>query len=209
MKLAQHQGYICRRAFWAIALTATFGSYVLGQGPTHDVSAPPPIKVISSEERQQLNEARDPKTRVKLSIVLAEVHLANAEAQTNARVYDNASGEAARYWAIIENSFAYLRTMKSDSNKTRDLYKRLELALRAHGPRLLAMRRTTPSEYAVWIKEIEERARNGRTEALNSFYGQTVLRDGRRSQPTDQPAAEKPVEKPVKENTIGARPKPL
>jgi hypothetical protein len=40
------------------------------------------------------------------------------------------------------------------------------------------MRRNTPLEYAVWIKEIEEFARNGRTEALNSFYGHTVVRDG-------------------------------
>lgn len=195
-----------RRALLIIALTATFGPSVLGQERiAHDVSAPPPIKVISSEERQQLSETRDPKTRVKLSIVLAEVHLANAETHTKSHVYDSASGEAARYWAIIENSFAYLRTMKADSNRTRDLYKRLELALRAHGPRLSAIRRTTPSEYAVWIKEIEEHARNGRTEALNSFYGQTVLRDGRHSKPADQP----PAEKPLQENTIGARPKPL
>ena len=206
MKLPQLQGHVGRRAFLAIALTATFGSSVPGQERiTQDVSAPPPIKVISSEERRQLNEARDPKARVKLSIALAEVRLANAEAQTNSHVYDQASGEAARYWSIIENCFAYLRTMKADSNKTRDLYKRLELALRAHGPRLSAIRRTTPSEYAVWIKEIEEHARNGRTEALNSFYGQTVLRDGRRNQPADQP----PSEKPLQENTIGARPKPL
>ena len=195
-----------QKAILTIALMATCGSVVLGQEhTTQDVSAPPPIKVISSEERQQLNEARDPKARVKLSITLAEVRLANAETQTNSRVYDTASGEAARYWAIIENAFAYLRTMKADSNKTRDLYKRLELALRNHGPRLSAIRRTTPSEYAVWIKEIEEHARNGRTEALNSFYGQTVLRDGRRNPPTDQP----PSAKPLQENSIGPRPKPL
>jgi hypothetical protein len=50
--------------------------------------------------------------------------------------------------------------------------------LRAHGPRLNAVRRVTPAEYSVWIKEVENFARDSRTEALNSFYGNTVIRDG-------------------------------
>jgi hypothetical protein len=65
----------------------------------------------------------------------------------------------------------------------------LELSLRAHGPRLSIIRRSTPSEYAVWIKEIEDFARKGRTEALNSFYGHTVLKDGpqKSTDPKDKP----------------------
>ena len=51
------------------------------------------------------------------------------------------------------------------------------MALRAHGPRLTAMRRITPLEFAVWIKQVEDFARDGRTEALNSFYGHTVVRE--------------------------------
>jgi hypothetical protein len=39
------------------------------------------------------------------------------------------------------------------------------------------MRRTTPLEFAVWIKQVEDFARQGRTEALNSFYGHTVVRE--------------------------------
>ena len=39
------------------------------------------------------------------------------------------------------------------------------------------MRRTTPLEFAVWIKKVEDFARDGRTEALNSFYGHTVVRE--------------------------------
>jgi hypothetical protein len=81
------------------------------------------------------------------------------------------------YHALIETALSFLSTFKRDSNKTRDLYKRLELALRAHGPRLTSMRRTTPLEFAVWIKQVEDFARDGRTEALNSFYGHTVVRD--------------------------------
>ena len=87
------------------------------------------------------------------------------------------------YHALIENALVFLSTFKRDSNKTRDLYKRLELALRAHGPRLTAMRRTTPLEFAVWIKQVEDFAREGRTEALNSFYGHTVVREPQKPKP--------------------------
>jgi len=207
MKLVQIQRSVNRRRITvtlAVTLAVTFGAVVMGQDrQTQDITAPPPVKVISSQEREQLNESKDPKTRVKTSITLAEAHLAKAEVHTTEQIYDSASAEAARYWALIENAFAYVRTMKADSNKTRDLFKRLELALRAHGPRLNAIRRTTPQEYAVWIKEIEEFARNGRTEALNSFYGQTVVRDGART--TGEP---KPVDKPLQESLAGPRQKP-
>ena len=90
-----------------------------------------------------------------------------------------------KYSALIEDVFVFLGSLKQESNKTRDLYKRVELALRSQGPRLSIMRRTTPSAYAIWIKETEDFARRGRTEALNSFYGHTVVRD--RPSPEQKP----------------------
>ena len=186
----------------AIALAAMAGAG-MGQQPQHQLdSVPPPVKVISSLEREQLNASKDAKARIKTSIILAEAHLTKAEAFTAERDFSNASSEAARYWAIIENAFAHLRTTSPNANKVRDLYKRLELALRAHGPRLTGLRRTTPSEYAVWIKEIEDNARKGRTEALNSFYGETVVRDGH------QTPELKPNKKPLQENLASPSPTP-
>ncbi|HKO95371.1 MAG TPA: hypothetical protein VJU86_00150 [Pyrinomonadaceae bacterium] len=140
-------------------------------------TAPPPMKAIPRPERIQIDAADDPKSRLKLTITLAETHLTSAEAANTRSDYPAASAAVGRYWALLEDAFGFLRTMKLDSNKTRDLYKRLELTLRAHGPRLVAMRRSTPAEYSMWIKEVEEFAREGRTEALNSFYGHTVFRE--------------------------------
>ena len=114
---------------------------------------------------------------MRLSLALAESHLASAELQTSHLNYDEAAAEAGKYWALVEDVFIFLSKQKVDSNKTRDLYKRVELTLRAHGPRLSIMRRSTPAAYAIWIKETEDFARQGRTEALNSFYGHTVVRD--------------------------------
>lgn len=163
------------------------------ESPVQDQSAPPPLKIITREERAQINESRDPKTRVRTTLDLALIRLGEVETQTSLHDYPAALAGAGRYWALMEDIFGYLKTMKGDSNKTRDLYKRIELSLRAHGPRLSAIRRGTPSEYSFWMKEVEDFARNGRTEALNSFYGQTVFRE----KPTEQQA-----NKPIQKNSI-------
>ena len=157
-----------------------------------DQTAPPPLKIITRIERTQLAAAKDEKQRVKLSIELAENHLTNAENQTSQQQFDIAAAEAGMYWALIEDVFSFMKSLARENNKKRDLYKRLELSLRAHGPRLTIMRRSTPSAHAVWIREIEDFARNGRTEALNSFYGNTVIRDGPQK-PTEAKDLKKPL----------------
>jgi hypothetical protein len=156
-------------------------------------TAPPPLKIITRAERAQLTEAKDEKARVKLTLELAEAHLRNVEIQTAQQQYDAAGAEVGMYWALFEDVLSFMKKAERDSNRQRDLYKRLELALRAHAPRLSAVRRTTPSEYAVWIKELEDFARSSRTEALNSFYGHTVIRDGPRK------SAEAKETKPLQE----------
>jgi len=157
------------------------------------LTAPPPFKMIVKEERSALEQTvNDPTKRLKLTIQYAGQHLTAAEQHTARENYEAASVEVGMYHALIENALQFLSTFKRDSNKTRDLYKRLELALRADGPRLTAMRRITPLEFAVWIKHVEDFARDGRTEALNSFYGHTVVRE----QKSDK-TSEKPKETPT------------
>lgn len=151
--------------------------------------APPPFKMIVKEERDAIELTKDTSKRLKLTIEYAGGHLARAEQHTARENFEAASAEVGMYHALIESALAFLSTVKRDSNKTRDLYKRLELSLRADGPRLTAMRRITPLEYAVWIKKVEDYAREGRTEALNSFYGHTVVRDPEKK--------EKPKETPT------------
>jgi hypothetical protein len=167
----------------------------LGQDPQiTQLNAPPPIKAIPKEERAQIEEAKDPKNRLKITIDLSNTHLGQAEKYTAQPNYEAASREVGMYHALIENALTFLASLKRESNKTRDLYKRLEMSLRADGPRLTSMRRTTPLEFAVRIKEVEDFAREGRTEALNSFYGHTVVRD-------DKSNVDKPNEKPKESPT--------
>ena len=158
------------------------------------LTAPPPFKMIVKEERARIEQTNDSSKRLKLIIEFARVHLTGAEQHTARADYEAASTEIGMYHALIESALDFLSTFKRDSNKTRDLYKRLEMALRGDGPRLTAMRRTTPLEFAVWIKKAEDFAREGRTEALNSFYGHTVVRE-RDAQKSNK--GEKPKETPT------------
>ncbi|HWT00573.1 MAG TPA: hypothetical protein VN256_10020 [Pyrinomonadaceae bacterium] len=140
------------------------------------ISAPaPPMKFVSRGERTQLSATRDAKARTRATIELAEMRLARAEQLTAEQNYNAASGELGIYQGLIEDALDHLDDITKNDNKLRDTYKRLELALRAHCMRLEAIRRVTPSEYAVHVKAICECARNARSEALNSFYGDTVV----------------------------------
>lgn len=198
MRLAENQRVMIRGVQIIILLAAVYSpAAVSGQQPSVQQSAaPPPLKIIPRMERTQINDSKDPKARVRTTLDLAATHLAAAETQTSQQNYDGAAAEAGKYWALLEDVFGFLKTIKRDSNKTRDLYKRIELTLRAQGPRLTLMRRSTHLEYAVWIEEIEDFARSGRTEALNSFYGNTVVRDRQQQQ---EP---KEVAKPIPKSSI-------
>jgi hypothetical protein len=161
-----------------VLLLAVWVAVAVAQKPIDpQTTAPPPLKIIPKSDRAQLDLEKDTKDRLRIIIQLATTHLQTAESYTAQSNFEAASAEVGIYHALIESALASLATLKRDANKTRDLYKRLELTLRAHGPRLTAMRRITPLEFAVWIKQVEDFARDGRTEALNSFYGHTVVRD--------------------------------
>ena len=149
--------------------------------------APPPIKIISKEERAQIDQAEDSKARIRTTMDLAALRITRAEQLAKQGSYDDALTQVGSYEALVQDSLDFLRAMKRDSNKTRDLCKRVELALRAHGPRLTTMRRETPLEFAVWIKKVEEFARAARTEVLNTFYGHTVVREPEKTDKRPKP----------------------
>jgi hypothetical protein len=182
-----------------LLIVVGFVSAVHAQDPQPSptpLPAPPPIKVITKEERAQIDGAGDSKARVRTTLDLAAIRLTRAEQLAKQTNYDDALAEVGSYEALIQDILDFLNGMKRDSNKTRDLCKRVELALRAHGPRLTTMRRETPLEFAVWIKKSEEFSRAARTEVLNTFYGHTVVRDSEKSNPNKSPQ-EKPKESPT------------
>lgn len=141
-------------------------------------AAPPPMKFVPRSEREQLSGITDAKAHTREALQLAEERLARAEQLTASQQYEAASTELGIYQGLIEDALHYLsKVTNSRSNKSRDTYKYLDLTLHTHCVRLEAIRRSTPSEYAVNVKAICEYARDVRTQALNSFFGDTVIKE--------------------------------
>jgi hypothetical protein len=144
--------------------------------PLISAPPPPPMKFVSRSERTQLSTARDAKSRTRAAIQMAEARITRAEQLTAGQQYEAASAELGIYQGLVDDALDYLNSVET-KKKSRDIFKNLELALRAHCARIEAIRRITPAEYAVHVKAICEYARSARTEALNAFYGDTVIRE--------------------------------
>jgi hypothetical protein len=153
--------------------------------------APPPMRFVPPDERSQLTATKDPKSRLHASLDLAASRLTRTEEYTSQGKFDQASEELGYYLGLIDNVRAFIGGMDRDKGSTRDLYRHMEIILRAHIPRLAVMRRSTPAEYSGNLKAAEEYIRDARSEALDSFYGHSVLREG---------AVEKKPEPPPEEN---------
>ena len=161
-----------------VALASPLLSFeVFAQPLTPQLPTPPPMRFVAREDKSQLTATRDAKGRVKLTIELAGARLAQIEALTSQKEFEKASEALGTYLGLIEDVMRFIGGMPREKTSTRDLYRRLDIALRAQIPRLAVMRRDTPSDYAIHLKTAEEFARNTRTEALESFYGNTVLRE--------------------------------
>jgi hypothetical protein len=140
------------------------------------------MKYLPSEERERLAQETDLKKRARLHIELAESRLLRAEQYAASARFSQTTAELGIYQAIIEDAMRFLQSNAERKNgkvsdKVRDLYKRIELTLRAHGPRLETIRRSIPSEEAISVRAVFEYTRDARSEALNSFYGESVLRE--------------------------------
>ena len=155
-----------------------------GQARGHDTAArlqddgaPPPMRYLPEEARAKLSAVRDLKSRTRLSLELAEERIALVEGHVTADRFEEATRELGIYEALIKDAINHVQGSGPVDNKRRDQYKRIELALRAHVPRIEGIRRNLPSQNAVYARATLDFIRGLRTEALNAFYDDTVLRE--------------------------------
>ena len=152
--------------------------------------APPPMRYVPDAERARLNSAREPKERVRATLDILEERLASAERDTAAGRFDPAAADLGVYEALLDDALAFLKPlgrtgsqMKVDA-KTRDLYKLIEQTLNRHTARIESVRRVTPQDYQANVRAAFNYARDKRTEALDAFFGATVIRG---ASPTGEP----------------------
>ena len=154
------------------------------------------MRFVSRTERSQLDAAKDPKSRLRSTIKLAEDRLVRAESLTTQKAYEEASIELGGYLGLIGDLRAFILTLERDKGSTRDMYKHLEIGVRLHISRLAVMRRSTPASYAVHFKDAEDYIKDTRAEALDSFYGHSVLREPSPETSPTPKASPDPIKRP-------------
>lgn len=147
------------------------------QQQPQDDSAPPPMRHIPDVVRKQLEESHDLKTRTRLTLEFADATLVRAAENVSAERFEQATIELGVYEALVEDLIRFVQHSGKVTNKQRDLFKRIEMTLRAHVPRLETIRRGLPAAHAVYVMTTIEFVRDQRDRALNSFYDDTVVPD--------------------------------
>lgn len=164
--------------FACVALACGQARGQVSSAQLQEDAPPPPMRYVPEALRAQLSDKqRDLKGRTRLSLELADAQIVLAGDHVNAERFEEATRELGIYEALIGDAIAFVQKSGPVDNKRRDQYKRIEMALRAHVPRIESIRRSLPSQNAVYAKATLDYIRGLRTEALNAFYDDTVLRD--------------------------------
>jgi len=163
-------------AFVALAFVDAAAQTEAAAQRADDVAGAPPLRYVPDDVRRQLEgEARDVKARTKLGLQLAEDRLARAASASNADRFEECTNELGVYEAIVADTIRYVQSSGRTGNKLRDTFKRIELTLRGHVPRIETLRRGLPEAHAVYAKATIEFVRVQRDQALSSFYDDTVI----------------------------------
>lgn len=141
---------------------------------------PPPLKVISKEEREKLHQETKMKERTKLGLELMDVRLQNAEELFTKREYAEMFKELGRFHALVDNALAFLQRNDTGKGKVLDNYKRFEIGLRAFLPRLEIIRRDLPLNFEYYVRSLIKNVRDARRDAVDPMFGDTVLPKNRK-----------------------------
>ncbi|MBC7930857.1 MAG: hypothetical protein H7Z38_09880 [Rubrivivax sp.] len=187
-------------AFLALACAEVIAQPGTVTSPPQDDAGAPPMRHIPDAVRMQLAGEKDLKSRTKLSLEMADAALTRSTAHITAEHFEQATGELGVYEAIVADAIRFVQSSGPVKNKQRDLFKRIEMTLRAHATRLETIRRSLPARHAVHVKTTIEFVLGQRDSALNAFYDDTVIPDSR---PTgDKP----PASERAKDSTPAAPP---
>ena len=138
---------------------------------------PPPLKMLSKAEKTAIERQTDVKKRTVLTLDLMEARLVKAETAKAQENYLQMFDELGGFYALMDNTLAYLNQNNARSGKVLDNFKRIELSLRKYINRLELIRRDLPNGYEPYVRRLVRYVREARTKAVEPLFGDTVLPD--------------------------------
>jgi len=142
-----------------------------------DDPAPPPIKMLSKTERQQLKDEVKPKDHTNLALGLMEARLRSAEKFSADENYSLMYAELGGFEALMDNALNFLLKAPQGEGKQLDNLKRLEIGLRKFVPRLETIRRDVPLNFDPYLRTVILDISNAREKAMQPFFSDSVVSD--------------------------------
>lgn len=139
------------------------------------VSAPPPLKIISKDEKQRLDSETNVKKRTVLSLELMDARLKKAEDLSARHEFVEMYDELGSFQAILDDSLKFLNQHDTGSGKVLDNYKRLEISLRKFAPRIELIRRDLPLKFELYVRKLIRYVRDARSKAVAPFFDDSVV----------------------------------
>jgi hypothetical protein len=136
---------------------------------------PPPLKMISKDEKKALEGETDIKNRTNLAILLIESRLKKAEDLNSKQSYEEMFSELGGFHALIDYTLNFLNRNDNGSKAIINNFKRLELSLRAYISRLEIIRRELPTKYEFYVRGLVKTVRDARTRAVEPLFSNTVV----------------------------------
>jgi hypothetical protein len=134
-------------------------------------AAPPPLKLLSKDEKTALEAEPQAKGRTSLTLNLMETRLKAAEQFHSSEEYVSMYKELGGFQALLDNQLEFLIRNSGTSNKAVSSLKKFEISLHAFAPRIELLRREVPSTYEPYLKSLLKYLSEAREKALEPLFG--------------------------------------
>jgi hypothetical protein len=168
-----------RRLSLLITILLAASAVVAGQDVISDEIAPPPLRLISQDEKNKLSAETHVKRRTKRALELMDARLMQSEALSTAHDYDQMFVELGAFHGLMDDMLAFLDDKDKDSGKVLNNFKRFEIGLRRFTPRLEVLRRELPIRYEMYVRSLLKNLRAARAKAIEPLFDDTVVPDNR------------------------------
>ncbi|HUR98611.1 MAG TPA: hypothetical protein VMZ26_11155 [Pyrinomonadaceae bacterium] len=158
-----------------VTIVSSIGAFA--QGVIEDDLAPPPLKLLSQDEKAKLGGEPEVKRRTKLALELMDARLKQAETLHTSESYDDMFTQLGAFHGLMDNMLEFLNKSDKDSGKVLNNFKRLEIGLRGFMPRLQMIHSDIPIRYEQYVRNLIKSLRTARARAIEPLFDDTVLPD--------------------------------
>ncbi|HMJ09212.1 MAG TPA: hypothetical protein VK468_09410 [Pyrinomonadaceae bacterium] len=162
-----------------VLMSLAFSIVAAAQTPDYDEPAPPPLRLISKGEKDQLNSQEDAKDRIEVALDLMDLRLKKAEERRTAEEFDAMFIELGGFHGLMDDTLNFLKRENRRTARPISASKKYEIGLRAFTPRLELIRRDLPGRYSDYLKKLLRYLRDARSKAIEPFFGNSVVPNSR------------------------------